>query len=515
MIEYLTVNASLTMLALLSLLLLRYAPARYALWTCCFAACAWLVPWHWIEVANVVGPTGTFMMNWSDALPIVAPGPIEQVAGMTLGSVVAGAILLGIGYFAFAYLRQRREVRRWMGDARSDDGVLDASQRLYIGSVKVSGRFVNAFVTGYFRPTIWLGRQLADSPLVATVVRHELTHVRQRHNFILLGAYFVRCALWFNPLVWVLSVCIHRLVELDCDERCDAADAGYRDDLAQLLLTCSAVTTPLTASALAPLRATMLGAPRFGVARIRRLQKNVRLRVAHMVWLAIMVGCSSATVTGASLGEPPAQDQTLTDLHVRIVEGQNTSEMRTQFAGADDEVRELLARARAADKLVSFDEDRTPRRIVIQTESTAQARALLEVFVGTGMHGIERFVLPADADPELAGEPLLLDLKLTVGAYEPLSVVLAATAGQWTGVHREHYIVRLLPEIVRGPDAQQDALSLQAEVSERTAGEFSVTARPRVITRFDEQARILIGASDPDSTRDVVLEMTVTPSRVN
>ncbi len=90
---------------------------------------------------------------------------------------------------------------------------------------------------GVFRPVIMLPEEALDWPAdrLATVLRHEMAHVRRRDGLAQAMA-VIACALyWPNPLIWAAARALRREAELAADDTVIAAGVKPSDYAGQLL----------------------------------------------------------------------------------------------------------------------------------------------------------------------------------------------------------------------------------------------------------------------------------------
>jgi len=75
------------------------------------------------------------------------------------------------------------------------------------------------FTWGIRRPKVLIPRRARDwsDERIAIVLRHELAHIRRGDWAVQLLAHGVRCAYWFNPLVWIAC----RRLRLEGEHACD------------------------------------------------------------------------------------------------------------------------------------------------------------------------------------------------------------------------------------------------------------------------------------------------------
>lgn len=103
------------------------------------------------------------------------------------------------------------------------------------------------FAYGLFHPAIYLpdGHRLSKSALLL-VLRHESTHIRQKHLWIKAAAQLAAMLHWFCPFVWLMKVYLEDACEIRCDHTVTAAmNGGERKRYAQLFFCLLVVTLPL------------------------------------------------------------------------------------------------------------------------------------------------------------------------------------------------------------------------------------------------------------------------------
>lgn len=159
---------------------------------------------------------------------ISAPSP-EELSGLfdsgaTLSAIVTvwatGAVGCA-GFFAFSYLRLRRELdsslpveapeaRRWL------DG-----NRLRVRPLRIrqSDRIGSPLTFGIVRPTIVVPRTFDwASDHARYTLAHELTHILHFDTVFKFLLVTAACIHWFNPFAWAMLVFANRDIELACDE---------------------------------------------------------------------------------------------------------------------------------------------------------------------------------------------------------------------------------------------------------------------------------------------------------
>jgi murein DD-endopeptidase MepM/ murein hydrolase activator NlpD len=158
-----------------------------------------------------------------------------------LGCVwLAGCAVAGV-----RWLGARRRFRRVAVAARTiDAGVLrslvdDARRRLGVRRsvrLRVTDVAVAPFTVGVFRPEVVLPTAVAVRPeLAATVIAHELAHVRRLDVAWMAVERMLAVVYWFHPVVWLTVGRRHEARERACDtlvvERASVPARRYAHDL--------------------------------------------------------------------------------------------------------------------------------------------------------------------------------------------------------------------------------------------------------------------------------------------
>jgi len=172
------------------------------------------------------------------------------------------------------------------------------------------------FTWGTRRPKVLLPREAADwaEERIGIVLGHELAHVRRRDWIVQLLAHGVRCAYWFNPLVWVACRRLRLEGEHACDDEVLRHGVAAADYAGELLALASLFKGPPRPSFPAP-----------AMARPSELERRVRVMLnarldrapvrrssALLAWvgmLAVAVPLAGLSVTpgpaSPSGSEPP------------------------------------------------------------------------------------------------------------------------------------------------------------------------------------------------------------------
>ena len=88
-----------------------------------------------------------------------------------------------------------------------------------VGHVCIAADYATPMMAGFFKPHILFPQDMTDLPEdeLNFIFRHEITHFKKRDLWIKLLVEFLCCALWWNPVVYLLRICISQLLEMRCD----------------------------------------------------------------------------------------------------------------------------------------------------------------------------------------------------------------------------------------------------------------------------------------------------------
>jgi len=167
-----------------------------------------------------------------------------------------GAVITSVGI-----LRQIARQRSILRDSREPSGPLEhcaerASRRLDVSPIacRVSDRIASPFVSCIWRPTLLWPASLCDDASLAAcegVLAHELCHIRRRDHWVARLEAAAAVLWWWNPVFWHVRRRLEETRELACDALALELTATERRSFAELLLSFSAGSQPVT---FAPLR---------------------------------------------------------------------------------------------------------------------------------------------------------------------------------------------------------------------------------------------------------------------
>jgi beta-lactamase regulating signal transducer with metallopeptidase domain len=172
----------------------------------------------------------------SSGVPVSAWISASAIGAAWLAGAIVGLAFLGIGLGRLASIVSRaRPVSRgaWC----------DALAELAGGSLPAPVRLLQSthpallFTWGLRRPAIVLpdSAQGWSAERIRAVLGHELAHVRRRDWAVQMAAGLVRCAYWFNPLVWLACHRLRQAGEQACDDAALSTGVAAPDYAAHVL----------------------------------------------------------------------------------------------------------------------------------------------------------------------------------------------------------------------------------------------------------------------------------------
>ena len=108
-----------------------------------------------------------------------------------------------------------------------------------VGNISISAGYPSPMMAGFFKPHILFPLEMADlsEEELKFIFRHEITHFKNRDLWIKLLVELLCCALWWNPVVYLLRICISQLLEMRCDSQvCEKLDEYQQLEYSQTLL---------------------------------------------------------------------------------------------------------------------------------------------------------------------------------------------------------------------------------------------------------------------------------------
>jgi uncharacterized protein (TIGR03435 family) len=271
LLTHLWQSTAFAVLAWIFTLALRSYPARGRFWVWMAASIKFLVPFamltalgiHWAPsnftrpklaifysvVEEISRPfTAGHLPPRSPAIPVHTPVDRSSIA-----FALVAVWLCGCAVMLVRWTWQWQSARRLVREAASlDEGrEVDALRRHEaIAQIRrpipvvVTPKTVEPGIFGFIRPVlIWpagLSARLDDAQ-IASIVAHELEHVRRRDNLVAALHSLVEAVFWFHPAVWWMGARMTEERERACDERVleqNAEPHAYADSILKVCAFC-------------------------------------------------------------------------------------------------------------------------------------------------------------------------------------------------------------------------------------------------------------------------------------
>lgn len=163
-------------------------------------------------------------------------------------------------------------------------------------------------LVGFFRPTILLPLEHLPDSDARFILAHELTHFRRKDLWKKLLFLMVRCAHWFNPIVYLLNWDFSRWLETSCDEQVvSSLDRDQRKEYGRLLIDyapASRYAGPKLYVSFASCRYKL----KRRISIMLNSNKKTRSLLGPALAVALVVGCLATTALAASVDNDNGTD---------------------------------------------------------------------------------------------------------------------------------------------------------------------------------------------------------------
>jgi TonB family protein len=209
-----------------------------------------LPPWRLTFAAPSIDITGPASLTITDEAPTVSTalptGVVGRRAPVDGGQLLlvlwsagtfVGIVVLTAGLWRLSRLADRAELVT-AGPLRQSIDVLAATPRQRRVRLLIQATHPGLVVTwGMRRPTILLPSSATEwsESRQRAVLLHELAHVERSDWAIRVFAVAMRCALWFNPLMWIVDRRVQHESERACDDEVMRAGVSGTDYAGHLL----------------------------------------------------------------------------------------------------------------------------------------------------------------------------------------------------------------------------------------------------------------------------------------
>lgn len=217
-----------------------------------------------------------------------------------LGAIVTAAIL-----FLQKYRYSRKLKVRFL--LEHNETINTILREMNMGHILVftNDEIASPMVCGLWNPRIYLPTRMnfENAALLRDILTHETMHIKRRDNWMKAVMLAVLCLNWFNPLVWIMSICLSS----DLEAACDAAVLRICDEDGRKGYASSLLTMAITGN-----RSTLLYSA-FSKTEVERRIKNVlhykKASALMMIFSVLFLLCGTvAFATGVQA--PFSQDLT-------------------------------------------------------------------------------------------------------------------------------------------------------------------------------------------------------------
>jgi len=179
------------------------------------------------NTATIIENTENNINEYKDGQ--VSPSVSETKQQIDYISVISCIWLTGILFLLCRNLVSMHQLKTILADSK-----------MFYGNVRLCKNISTAFITGIFKPVIYLPYDLNEDEINHVII-HEETHISRGDYIFKLIGFVALCLHWFNPMVWLAF----RLAEKDMEMSCDEAvirklGKNSRRNYSQTLLSISA-----------------------------------------------------------------------------------------------------------------------------------------------------------------------------------------------------------------------------------------------------------------------------------
>ncbi len=265
------------------------------------------------------GVEPAFLPGSPAGVDMLTPQPLPT-AGIDWGTVLERAAVLWLWvavslvlWNAWRLLRYRRLIEQ------AGNKVNSRLQQIAVEEARLAGidgeiRLLasplaqSPMLVGFFRPTILLPSEHLPDGDARFILAHELTHFRRKDLWKKLLFLMVRCAHWFNPIVYLLNRDFSRWLETSCDEYVvSSLDRDQRKEYGRLLIDyapASRYAGPKLYVSFASCRYKL----KRRISIMLNSNKKTRSLLGLVLAIALVVGCLATTALAASVDNDNGTD---------------------------------------------------------------------------------------------------------------------------------------------------------------------------------------------------------------
>ena len=284
--------------------------------------------WEFIPVPYSVSPPvisfgggvePAFLPGSPAGVDMLTPQPLPT-AGIDWGTVLERAAVLWLWvavslvlWNVWRLLRYRRLIEQAGNkvNSRLQQIAVEEARLAGIGGeirLLASPLAQSPMLVGFFRPTILLPLEHLPDSDARFILAHELTHFRRKDLWKKLLFLMVRCAHWFNPIVYLLNRDFSRWLETSCDEQVvSSLDRDQRKEYGRLLIDyapASRYAGPKLYVSFASCRYKL----KRRISIMLNSNKKTRSLLGPALAIALVVGCLATTALAASVDDDNGTD---------------------------------------------------------------------------------------------------------------------------------------------------------------------------------------------------------------
>ena len=284
--------------------------------------------WEFIPVPYSVSPPVisfgggvelAFLPGSPAGVDMLTPQPLPT-AGIDWGTVLERAAVLWLWvavslvlWNVWRLLRYRRLIEQASNKVNSRLQQI-AVEEAHLAGIRGEVRLLasplaqSPMLIGFFRPTILLPSEQVPDSDARFILAHELTHFQRKDLWKKLLFLMVRCAHWFNPIVYLLNRDFSRWLETSCDEQVvSSLDRDQRKEYGRLLIDyapASRYAGPKLYVSFASCRYKL----KRRISIMLNSDKKSRSLLGLVLAVALVVGCLATTALAASVDNDNGTD---------------------------------------------------------------------------------------------------------------------------------------------------------------------------------------------------------------
>lgn len=308
MASYLITNITIFLSCLLTVSILKNAPARPKFYLYMISITSWLVPWSAVFTCFKTIFVNERFQNERlldiniyslDYLLISIEYYIQNITSLTFSDLVVAVMVMitaGVLWFLVDVIKSMNfhnfRLKNSTTIKNNDNIIVDNPKNV---DIRVGNFNSPGAITGFLTPKIWIDNSVNCPEKLKLILLHELKHIQQNDHLWMWWLAVMQRLMWWNPIVhYAIKQCKLEL-ELSCDEQCDLElpEKSYALGLANILISQTNRTNEQAFTLL-----NIKHSNKFNVKRIEKLMINCRLQSWHLATCFIgLFMCLSSVFT--------------------------------------------------------------------------------------------------------------------------------------------------------------------------------------------------------------------------